>query len=790
MTISVHQRSLVVLALLAASVMAESHVAEQGDTSSAEQPPSFHDDIVPILTRYDCNSGGCHGKTAGQNGFKLSLRGYAPDLDFDSITNEGRARRISPVLPENSLFVQKATGHVPHEGGRRFSVASRPADVLVNWIRHGMPGPDDAEAVPTTLTILPSKQALAVGDQVSLKVVAGYSDGRERDVTWLARFASGNEPTLEVSQSGVVHARRSGETVVRAAFRGLVAVAEFTTPYQTKVDPSHFSARNNAVDGPVFDKLAALNIEPSGLCDDATFLRRASLDAIGTLPTLDEVRAFLADTRPDKRQRLIDSLLERHEFVDYWTYWLAELLQNRKERDHDMRGTKGVRSFHAWLRERVAANRSWRQIASDVLTASGATIDNPAVGYFIVTVGGKSSEQSEVADSVAQAFMGTRVGCARCHNHPLEKYTQDDYYHFIGFFSRVALERQKPEVGPTTLIVGTRHLLNLRKQMKQQNEKLTKLEESKGEMKEIEGVRKRIADIERQIQSHMDQPVTVRQPRTGKSLSPRPLDQSQTPVAARSDPRVVFVKWLTDPKNESFSGAMINRLWKHFLGVGLVEPVDDLRATNPPSNRALWDVLNREFVDSDFDLKHVMRLIMNSRTYQLSAATNSSNVRDQRFYSHFYARRLPAEVLLDAISSATDQPETFPGYPRGVRAIQVPDPFADSYFLTMFGRAPRTTACACERANDVTLPQLLNLQNGDELHRKLNASDGRLARLLGEETDNGALVDRIYLSTVSRLPADDERDTVLAHFRDADRKDVAFDLFWALLNSADFTFNR
>lgn len=756
----------------------------------AEEGPSFQDEIIPVLTRFGCNSGGCHGKLAGQNGFRLSLRGYAPEEDFDAIARDSRGRRISPAAPEQSLLIQKAVGRLPHGGGRRFAEDSPAAKLLAEWIRHNMPGPSTEEAIPINLVVSPAKRTLRVGETLSLRVTAEYSDGRKRDVTWLSQFASGDVPTLDVSDAGAVTAERPGETVVRAAFRGLVAIAEFTIPFDHKVDPKQFVARTSAVDGPVFEKLAALRIEPSPLCDDATFLRRATLDAIGTLPTPEEVRTFLADTRPDKRARLVEELLNRPEFIDYWTHWLADLLQNRKERDHDVRGTKGVRSFHAWLREQVAAGRSWRDITRDVLLATGPVTEHPEVGYYIVTVGEKEADQSEVGDSIAQAFLGTRVGCTRCHNHPLEKYTQDDYYHFMGFFSRIALDRRSPEEGATELIVGTRHLLNLRKQLRERMEKREELKASKAEAKQVEEADRRIAELQKQIAEHSQSAVEVRQPRTGKMLAPRPLDRSEIVISPGSDPRVAFVDWLMGPSNENFSGAMVNRLWKHFLGVALVEPVDDLRATNPPSNRALWELLNREFIASDYDMKHIMRLIMNSRAYQLSSETTASNFREGRFYSHYYARRLPAEVLLDALCSATGQPESFAGYPRGLRAVQVPDPFADSYFLTVFGRAARTTACACERDNNVTLPQLLHLQNSDELTQKIKSPEGRLARMLKEHSDDEALVEEIYLATLSRLPTETERQAILGHFHSSNREEVAVDLFWALLNTSEFTFNH
>jgi hypothetical protein len=531
---------------------------------------------------------------------------------------------------------------------------------------------------------------------------------------------------------------------------GQVAVVIVAAPFPQKVNPDAFRARNNFIDDHVFAKLAALNIEPSGLSDDAEFCRRVYLDTIGTLPTPQEVRTFLAGNSADKRAKLIDALVERPEFVDTWALFLGDLLQNRKERDHDVRGAKGVRSFHDWLRKQVAANRPWDGLAREVLTVTGRSDEHPAVGYYVVTVGEHNEpERSEVVASVAQSFLGTRVGCAQCHNHPLERYTQDDYYHFAAFFSRIKLERHDPKQGPTSLAVGTRD------------------------------------------PNRMKQPVGVSQPRTGQFMKPQPLDRSATEVKPGDDPRVALAAWITDPTNESFSGAMVNRVWRHYLGVGLVEPVDDLRASNPPTNPELWAALNREFVSHKFDLKHLMRVILNSRTYQLTSATRPRNATDTRFYSHYYARRLPAEVLLDAISQGTGVPDTFPGYPAGMRALQLPDPTLKSYFLTLFGRSERVTACDCERNGEVTMPQLLHLQNGDDVLSKIRAGDGRLAPLLREKKTNAQVTEELFLATLSRPPTARETAAVTKALGDGGtREEVYRDLFWALLNSKEFTFNH
>jgi hypothetical protein len=713
-------------------------------------PPSFLNDVMPLFTRLGCNQGSCHGKGSGQNGFRLSLRGYAPELDYTYLTREFHGRRLCTTSPEESLLLRKPAGQAAHEGGKLFGADSREYRVLLDWIRAGAPGPRKTDPVVCRLEVQPAQRTLKPGQEQQLIVRAEYSDGSVRDVTWLSRFDSNDAGMVSVDASGKVAVNRNGETSLRVSFQGLVAVALVTSPFEQEVDEARYKPRNNFIDEHVFNKLAALRLEPSELCSDAEFLRRAFLDTIGVLPTPAEVRTFLADQRADKRGRLIDNLLDRPEYVDYWSLQLGDLFQNRKERDHDVRGTKGVRAFHDWIRKQVAANRPWDELARDVLTAKGNATDNPAVGYYVVTVGeNNEAQRSEVVASAAQAFLGVRIGCAQCHNHPLEKYTQDDYYHFAGFFSLIKFERKDPKAGPTTLL---------------------------------------IAGPDRKPNKN---PVGVVQPRTGQFLKPQPLDRTVMSIAADDDPRVQLAAWMTDPKNEYFSGAMVNRVWKHYLGVGLVEPVDDLRASNPPTNPELWQALNKDFVGHKFDLKHLTRTILNSRTYQLSSATRETNKLDARFYSHYYARRLPAEVLLDALSQSTGVPDEFPGYPLGLRAGQLPDPTLKSYFLTLFGRSERVTACACERNGEVTLPQLLHLQNGDSVINKIRSGEGRLTKLLKENKSEAEIVEELYLATLSRPPSDEVQKLVQQQVADgADRGEVYRDLFWALLNAKDFSFNR
>ncbi|MDB5308923.1 MAG: hypothetical protein JWO38_3125 [Gemmataceae bacterium] len=711
--------------------------------------PSFLNEVVPLLTKAGCNQGSCHGKGAGQNGFRLSLRGYAPDQDHRSLTREFDGRRIHPSKPEDSLLLLKATAQAPHEGGRLFSVGSPEYNLLLAWIKAGFPGPDKTDPTVTKLELTPATKVLKPGEDVQLTAFATFGDGSRRDVTWLTKFDSNDAAFVEVTPAGKAKAVRNGATAVRAMFQVEVAVALFSMPFDRPVDLKRYEAKNNFVDEHVLAKLRELRIEPSDPCSDGEFVRRAFLDAIGSLPTPEEVKAFVADADPKKRETLVDALLARPEFNDYWALQLGDLFQNRKERDHDVRGTKGVRQFHIWLREQVAANRPWDALARDVLTASGPNTESPAVGYFIVVVGEhRNAENSEVGESVAQALLGARIGCARCHNHPLERYTQDDFYHFAAYFSRVNLERKEAKTGPTTLKVG------------------------------------------HPDQNQNKNPVGVTQPRTGMFMKAQPLDRTPSDVRPGDDPRAALAKWVTDPANASFAGAMVNRIWRHYMGVGLVEPVDDLRATNPPTNPALWDALKKEFIGHKYDLRHLMKVILTSRAYQLASATRPGNETDSRFYSHYYARRLPAEVMLDAICDATGVPERFDGYPLGVRAAQVPDPGTASYFLRTFGRSERVTACACERSGDVSLPQVLHLISGEVTTGKVGNPGGWLAKTLATEKDDDKLLDGLFLRTLARSPTAAERTKVKDLLKGTPRDELFRDLFWALLNSKDFLFNH
>lgn len=768
-----------------------------GEFSQAAAPSFLHE-IEPILTKAGCNAGGCHGKLSGQNGFRLSLRGFAPEWDHEWITSEGRSRRINMAFPEESLLVQKATGRLPHEGGVRFRSGSRFEAALIEWIAARAPGPDSAEPTLVELEVSPGTKSLTLGETVSLRVEARFSDGQRRDVTWLSQFYSNDESLVKVTPEGRVTSLRPGEGVVRVHFQSQVEVARFSAPFGADVSKADFTSGSTVVDGPLFAKLRDLRIPPANRCDDASFVRRASLDATGVLPSPERVRAFVADATPDKRARLVEELLGSPAWVDYWTLQLADLLQNRKERDHDVRGPKGVRLFHQWLRERVTENAGWDRIAREVLLATGDSFQRPAVGYFVTVIGEKKKvEDSELPDSVAQSFLGTRIGCARCHNHPLEKYTQDDFYHFAAFFAKTTLRRGATARNPSEISVAGAEELEQQKRLDEMGVRLQVIrdellglgEEPGGiEAQKLLGAKeKEYADAVERVMKVRAKPPGVMQPRTSRMLAPRTLDGREVEIGGEADPREAFVEWML--RSDAFAGAMVNRIWKHFFQTGLVEPVDDLRASNPPSNGALWAVLLEEFRGHGFDLKYLMRLMLNSRAYQLGSESDSDNRMDHRFYSHYFARRLPAEVLLDALHSATGVPTSFDGTPVGLRAVQLAEPSVASYFLSLFGRSERVTACACERAGEVTLPQLLHLKNSEELHARLTKEGARLDGLLAGADDAG-VVDGLFLATLSRLPTTAERDAVVASVAGADRKTAFTDLFWALLNSKEFVFNH
>ena len=713
------------------------------ERAAAKYPLSFRNHVIPVLTKMGCNSGPCHGAAAGKNGFKLTLRGYDPDLDYLTLTRQASARRINKVDPATSLMLLKPTLAVSHGGGKRFSPRSTEYHVIADWIAAGTPAPAEWDPVMTRLEVFPSSARLAVGTEQPLLVRAHFSDGHAEDVTRWVKFSSNEGGVAAVDQRGFVSVTGAGEAAISAWYLSKLVTARITSPFPDHVDPAVYSRapRANFIDDLVLAKLGELNIEPSPLSSDAEFMRRAYLDAVGILPTPDEVRTFLADKAPDKRAKLIDALLARPEFVDYWSYkWSDLLLVSSKSLP-----SNAMWSYYNWIRKNVESNTPWDRMARELLTASGNTLSNGAANYFVL-----HKNPIAITENVSMTFMGFSITCARCHNHPLEKWTQKDYYQMANLFSRVAI---KNGADRGDIIVYPA----------------------------------RTGDI-----NH---------PRLNVPLAPKPPDGPALSLDAPGDRREAFVDWLVAPENPFFARSVVNRVWKNFMGRGLVEAVDDIRDANPASNAALFEALTRDFVAHRFDVKQLMRTIMTSTTYQLSSAPAGKNASDLKYHSHYIARRLPAEVILDAISQVTGVGEDFPGFP-GRRAMQLPDAAVDSYFLNTFGRPPRITAAASERQQEPSITQALHVINGDTINRKLGASKGLIHELATSHASNETAIERIYLAALSRYPSDEEKKTLSAALDASSssangaaagkptRREALEDLAWAILTGREFLFTH
>ena len=693
----------------------------------------FENDIMPVLSKLGCNSSGCHGKAEGQNGFKLSVFGFDPAADHAALTKEGRGRRVFPAAPKHSLLLTKAVGSVPHGGGGRTSVGSEDYRTLLDWIAAGTPVGDGKAPRVAAIRIEPRERRLAMNGAQQLRVTARFSDGRETDVTEHAKFQTNNEALAKVDENGRVTAGEApGDVAVMAAYMGAVDVFRALIPRPGTPDetsPPDDSRQTNPIDALVLDKLKKLNIQPSGVCDDAEFLRRVYLDVIGTLPTPNEAKTFLADRRPDRRARLVDSLLERPEYADYWALKWADLL--RIERDK--LGHKFAFGFFRWIRNQLAENAPLDRFAREVVTAEGPLNENGPASFFKVV-----TQPGEAASSLAQVFLGVRIGCAECHHHPFDRWAQDDYYGMQAFFTPV---RVAP--GPWGEIVLAR-----------------------GEP---------VATIAR----------------TGKKVGPRPLGAAPTPKSD-VDSRSALGDWLASPANPYFARNLANRYWAHFLGRGLVEPVDDVRDTNPPSNPELLDTLAKLFVAGGFDAKAFIRTITATETYQRSSRPNPTNAGDEQNYSRARLRRVDAEVLLDMVCQVTGVPEKFTAIPAGRRAIELWDSKASHYFLSAFGRPVRATTCSCERNTEPGVSQVLHLLNAPSLHAKLTHQAGAIARLTKEIPDDNALVNELFLAFYCRMPSDEERASAVAHLSKdpAHRREAAEDLAWTFMNTMEFLFNH
>jgi hypothetical protein len=695
---------------------------------------SFRNHVESVLSKTGCNGGACHGALAGKKGFKLSLGAFDPLADYFYITRQARARRVVLSDPARSLVLEKPTGAIPHKGGVRFTVDSPEYRVIAEWIAAGAPAPKDDDPRLTKLEILPPASVLKAGSTQQLIVRAHFSDGKIEDVTRWARYTSTNESVAEVDEAGLVKVSGQGEAAIKAWYLSWNVVASVSVPYEQQVEPAVFAKapRKNFIDELVLAKLQDLNIPPSPPASDGEFLRRAYLDTIGVLPTVEETRAFLEDTSPDKRDKLIDHLLARPEFVDYWAYKWSDLLLVNSEK----LSPPAMWSYYRWIRNQVAANTPWDQFARALVTATGSTLENGAANFFVL-----HQDSPDLAETVSVAFLGMSINCAKCHNHPLEKWTNDQYYGMASLFARVR-SKEAPGTGNRIVYAST-----------------------SGEWL---------------------------QPRTGKPQPPTPLDGDPMPFESELDRRQHLANWLTAPENPYFSRAITNRIWANFFGVGLVENVDDLRLTNPPSNAALFAAAADYLVANNHDTKALMRAILQSATYARSSRPLPGNLADTRFYSRYYPRRLMAEVLLDALSQVTGAATEFKGYAEGTRALELPDVNVSSYFLQSFGRPERELTCECERTAEPSMVQVLHLSNGDTLNQKLAAKGNRIERQLAENRANAEIVEEVYLAALSRLPTEAELSQLVAALDEAgaDRRLLLEDLYWSILTSKEFLFNR
>jgi hypothetical protein len=713
---------------------------------------SFRNDVLPVMTKMGCNSGPCHGAAAGKNGFKLTLRGYDPETDYYALTHQALARRTARIEPARSLILLKPTLAVAHGGGKRFPVESPEYQVIAGWIAQGMPAPRESDPRVTEIQVLPREASLRPGAEQQLIVTAVFSDGHTADVTRWAKYDSGDEGVATVDNNGHVTMDGFGEAPVTVWYQSHVTFSRLRIPFPYHLDEAVFkrAPRHNYIDDAVLKHLAMLHIPPSRAASDAEFMRRAYLDAAGILPSAAEVDQFLQDSSPDKRNRMIDALMKRPEFVDYWAYKWSDLLLVTSNR----LSNEGMWSYYNWIRDSVADNKPWNKFVYQIVTATGRAAENGAANYWVV-----HRDPLDTSENMAQAFLGITITCAHCHNHPLAKWTQKDYYGMANLFARVRLKTYAPS-----------------------------------------GTRPGIGGFFNDVTVYSAPTGEFTDDRFMVVLPPKPLDARSLPIETPGDTRVYFAKWLTSSENPFFARNIVNRIWRNFMGRGLVEPVDDLRDTNPASNDELLSALVKDFVAHGFDVDYLIRTIMQSATYQTSSAPLKENADDDRYGSHYVIKRLPAEVLLDAYSQVTGVPEEFTGYPLGMRALQLPDTAVKSYFLTAFGRPPRQQTRESERTSVPTITQALHEFNGDTLNNKLRSASGSLSKLVKEGLSDEQIIDRIYVSALSRHPTESERTTLAAALRSAgqekvpgvddQRRAALIDMSWALLTGQEFMFNH
>jgi len=699
------------------------------------RPIDFSNEIVPLLSRYGCNAGGCHGKASGQNGFKLSLFGFDPNFDFQALALEGRGRRVFASSAEQSLLLRKAAGQVPHGGGKRIEPGTEAYHLIQRWIEQGLPRSVENSAKLLSIQVFPSERLMRTGAEQQLAVLATYSDGTQRDITGETQFASNLDPVASVNEQGFVQCNsQTGEATIMARYMGQVGVFRALVPAGAPLAEIPGFTPQNYIDELVAAKWKKLGLSPSPVCDDATFLRRVTVDICGRLPTPEEIRAFTADSSPEKRTKVIDQLLDSPDYPAFFAMRWGAILRNS-----NLAGsTQAAYAFHNWIKDLIARNRPYDELVRGVIAAAGEWQDAPAINWYWQM---RDDQLHQVTADTAQVFLGIRLQCARCHHHPYERWGQEDYYGLAGFFTRLG---RKSFGEPPPYFSSPRVTLG------DQN------------------------------------------PLTGKSPEPKYLGGESPKFTAEQDPRHALVDWMVQPENPFFSKVLVNRLWGHFLGRGLVDQIDDMRETNPPSNPELLDALAKDFIDHKFDMRHMIRTIATSRTYQLDSQPMDGNKYDQQNYARFYARRLVSEVFHDAVGQATGSRSKFDNMASTSRAVDLPHEGFGSYFLDTFDRPRRVTGCECERSSNATLGQVLLLANSDEIENKISDGNGRVAALIKDKKTDAECIEQLYLATLGRLPNANETNRTL-HFLTqnmAQRQQALEDVLWSLLNSKEFMFNH
>jgi hypothetical protein len=705
-------------------------------------PVSFRRDVVAAMNVGGCNMGACHGTPSGKNGFKLSLRGFDPAADFLQLTRDQFGRRTDKHDPASSLMLLKAVGRVPHEGGQRFAATSVPGEMITAWLTEGLrDDPADLPALKKAEVTPAGRVHKTPAKWQQLAVAATFADGKGRDVTRLTNYSSSDPSIADVSANGLVEFKRPGEVAVLCRYlEEMVAVrVTYLEPRDGFAWPNPPEA--NFVDTHVYAKLKQMSIVPSDPCTDDEFVRRAYLDCVGRLPRPDEAKAFLADADGKKRDKLIERLVELPEFADFWALKWADVLRSSRKTIQ----VKGSYGFQHWLRAHFQRNTPMDEIVRELVTASGNTYANPPANYYRI-----AKDPQSLAETTAQLFLGVRMQCAKCHNHPFERWTQDDYYGMAAWFARV---KQKPEA-----VVGTKPA----------------------------GAAGVAAEV---VYTTRDGEVT--QPRTGRTMKPRYIGVGDAEVKPGEDRRVALAAWLTSPENPFFAKSVANRVWFHLMGKGIVDPVDDFRDSNPACNDELLDALAKDFAAHKYDLKYLVKTVMRSRTYQASAQPTETNRDDAKYFSHAVTKLLTAEQLLDALCDFTGVPEKFAGLPAGTRAVQLPDGEVNHPFLKTFGQPARELACECERESDGNLAQALQLINGPTVNEKVRNPNNRLGKLLAAKAADDDILTDLYYAALARPPFDDEKKVALGHVaKAADKRKAWEDVLWALINTREFLFRH